>query len=398
MSETASSGTNSSGGVRTSRRRALAALAGGAAAAGALVASPEQLLAQQWADAPLPEGNTSPFSYRLAASTPQVFTGGSIYTATNANIPALTGLSINLLEVLPGAVREIHWHPNAAELNYCLEGEGEIGVLSTTGESATFAISPGAIAFLPIGDAHYIRNTGSGLLRLLIGFSNEDASHQTLSETLPWVPSDLLNQTLGVPAGTLPILPPRGDLAIVPVEQKSTPAASPDPTAFSTRVENLAVQQFAGGTVQPVRVDVLPRLDGMTLLKLDIDTRSIREPHWHGNASEFNYCASGTAQVGIVAPTGESWTFALETGDVAFIPKNWFHYIAAVGDDPVVILAFFDATAPNRIDLTSMVSFFSPDVMAASFGVDPATFGDLPDQGTVVIAGPLVDAVATPQP
>jgi len=102
--------------------------------------------------------------------------------------------------------------------------------------------------------------------------------------------------------------------------------------------------------------------------------------------------------VGIVSPDGESWTFTLEAGDVAFIPKNWFHYIAAVGDAPVVILAFFDATAPNRIDLTSMVSFFAPEVIAASFGVDPAAFGDLPDQGTAVIAGPVSDVPATPQP
>lgn len=383
---------------RTTRRRALGLLAGGGVAAGVATAIPRGIFAQEMSDQPpaLGKDNTSPFSYRLSASDPQIYSGGELRVATIANIPALSGLSINLLDVNPGAVREIHWHPNAGEINYCLEGEGTIGVLSSTGESATIAISPGSITFMPIGDAHYIRNTGSSLLRLLIGFSNEDAQHQTFSEVLPWVPSDLLNQTLGIPPGTMPLLPPRGDLAIVAVEEESSEIATADPTPFSTRVESLAVQEFAGGIVQPVRVDVLPRLEGMTLLKLDINVDSIREPHWHGNASEFNFCASGTAQIGIVSPTGESWTITLETGDVAYIPKNWFHYIACIGDEPAEILAFLDAVAPSRIDLTAMTNWFPAEVLAASFGVELEVFATLPKNGTVVIAGPLDGDGANP--
>ncbi|CAN5681882.1 hypothetical protein BH09CHL1_BH09CHL1_12550 [soil metagenome] len=373
--------------ARTTRRHALGAIAGGGIAAGVATIIPRNVLAQDLQT--LGKDNTSPFSYRLSQSDPQVYEGGVLRTATAENIPALSGLSINLIEIHPGAMREIHWHPNAGEINYCLEGEGTIGVLSTTGESATIAISPGTITFMPIGDAHYIRNTGTATLRLLIGFSNENAEHQTFSEVLPWVPADLLNQTLGVAPGTMPLLPPRGDLAIVSIGDETTEAASTDPSPFSTQVENLVVQEFAGGTVQPLRVDVVPRLEGMTLLKLDINVDSIREPHWHGNASEFNYCASGMAQIGIVSPSGESWTVTLETGDVAYIPKNWFHYIAGVGAEPTVILAFFDAVAPNRIDLTTMTNWFPAEVLAASFGVDPEVFATLPKNGTAVIAGPL---------
>jgi len=344
-----------------------------------------------------PDGAT-PFNYRLGASAPQVFTGGTLRTATVANIASLAGLSIILLDIDPGALRELHWHPNAGEINYVLEGEGSIGILSATQETATFAIRPGSITYVPIGDAHYIRNTGPETLRLLVGFSNEAAQHFDMSNALPWVPSDLLNQTLGVAPGTLPIFPPRGDLAVVPVSGEAEPARDAA-TPFSTHVDDLLLQKFAGGTVQPVRVDVLPKLTGMTLLKLDIDGGALREPHWHGNASEFNFCASGTAQIGIVAPTGESWTFVVETGDVAYIPKNWFHYIASVDDEPLLFLAFFDNIAPNRVDLSGMTAFFPPEVLAASFGMDPEIFGSLPPRETVVIAAPLSpdDGDATPE-
>jgi oxalate decarboxylase len=375
---------------RTSRRRAIGAIAGGGLATGIAAAMARNGAA--WDATPAATvadaSGTTPFNYRLGASTPQVFAGGTLRTATKANIDSLLGLSLNVLEIYPGAARELHWHPNCGEINYCLSGEGIIGVLSAAGDWATFAIVPESITFIPVGDAHYIRNTGSEPLQLLIAFSSEEPGHLDLSQVLPWVPDDLLNQTLGVAPGTLPALPPRGDLTVVNVEGTAEPT-SDAPTDFSTQVSALAVQEFAGGTVQPVRVDVIPRLDGMTLLKLDIDGGALREPHWHGNASEFNYCASGTAQVGIVAPSGESWTFVVETGDVAYIPKNWFHYIASLDDEPLVFLAIFDNVAPNRVDLSGMADFFPPEVLAASFGVDPAVFGDLPKRGTVVIAPPV---------
>ena len=157
---------------------------------------------------------------------------------------------------------------------------------------------------------------------------------------------------------------------------------------------------FGGGTVQALKVDVVPKLADMTLLRLVVTVGAVREPHWHGNAAEFNYCVRGTAQVGIVAPSGESWTFTMNDGDVAFIPNNWFHYIANVGDEELEIVAFFDATAPSRIDLSTMVGFFPPEVLAASLDVTPDLFTDLPKDGTVVIAPPIatVDPEGTPAP
>ncbi|MDQ3657157.1 MAG: cupin domain-containing protein, partial [Chloroflexota bacterium] len=171
---------------RLSRRRALEALAGGGMAAGLAAALARTGIA--WDDAtPAVQPSTSspngatPFNYQLGASEPQVFTGGTLRTATVRNIESLAGLSINILEIDAGALRELHWHPNAGEINYVLEGEGTIGILSASQETATFAIRPGSITYVPIGDAHYIRNTGPDTLRLLIGFSNEAAEHLDMS-------------------------------------------------------------------------------------------------------------------------------------------------------------------------------------------------------------------------
>jgi oxalate decarboxylase/phosphoglucose isomerase-like protein (cupin superfamily) len=254
---------------------------------------------------------------------------------------------------------------------------------------------------MPKGDAHYIRNTGQDTMRLVLGFSDAAAENLDFSACLPWVPSDLINQTLGVPAGTLPMLPVRGDLLLVQVEGAPAEIPSADPTPFSTTLDHLTTQAVAGGAIHPLRVDALPRLDSITVFNLVIDGGAVREPHWHGNASEFNYCVRGAAQLGIVAPSGESWTFTVEAGDVAFVPENWFHYIANVNDDePAEFLAFFTNTVPSHVELSTMADYFPPEVMAASFGIDPGVFAALPKRGTVVIAPPLGadGGEATPEP
>jgi oxalate decarboxylase len=374
---------------RFSRRRAMGALATGGLAAGLVHrAMPDPAQAQDTPSSTQvnPDG-TTPFNFHLAASEPVSFAAGTFRIASQEEMPRIEALSIHLVEIAPGGVREVHWHPNASEINYVLTGEGVVGVLSTSGENAISPVGPGTTTFIAQGDAHFIENTGSAPLTLLIGFSSPDPDHISLSQALPWVPATVVAQVLDLPPGALPPLPPRGDLAIVPLAETTT-ATTDAPAPFSAPLDALPESAFGGGTVQVLRPDAIPSLAGMTMLRLVIDQGAVREPHWHGNAAEFNYCVQGTGQIGIVSPSGEAWTFVVSAGDVAFIPTNWFHYIANVGEGPLELVAFFDDVAPSRIDLSTMAEFFPSAVLAASFGLAPGAFGGVPDQGTVVIAPP----------
>lgn len=382
-------------------RRAIGAFATAGIAAGLVMqadrahATPDDPQSSQ-----LNTDGTTPFNFRLTASTPSTYAGGTIRTVSVAEMPRLAGLSMQLVEIAPGALREVHWHPNATEIGYVLQGEGVMSILATSGDNARFPIAAGTSTIVLRGDAHSIENNGTSPLLILIGFSDVTPMHLTFSEAMPWIPTRVIEQTLGVAAGTLPAFPPRGDLAIVPNPAPGATVPSPIDSPYSAPLSALPLATFGGGTVQALRTEVVPKLADMTLLRLIIDVGAVREPHWHGNAAEFNYCVRGTAQVGIVSPSGESWTFTVNEGDVAFIPDNWFHYIANAGDEEVEIVAFFDAIAPSRIDLSTMAGFFPPEVLAASLNVSPDLFADLPTEGTIVIA-PLVSTVGpegTPAP
>ena len=57
----------------------------------------------------------------------------------------------------------------------------------------------GDIGYVPMGAGHYIRNTGSGILRLLIGFNNGHYHSHDLNTWLASNPPDVLATNLDLP-------------------------------------------------------------------------------------------------------------------------------------------------------------------------------------------------------
>jgi oxalate decarboxylase len=297
-------------------------------------------------------------------------------------------------------VRELHWHLGAHELGYVMAGQGRMGIFSTDGTGDTFDIQPGSITFVPEGYTHYIQNTGEETLHLILAFTQEQPGTMDLSQALPGFPQHLLAETFGVPDADFPFLATRGDRSIVqlPAPRGDVGMATPVVSAsspYSVQTEQVAQKEFVGGggSARPVSTKDIPLLQGITLFTLNIVPHGLREPHWHPDTGELNYCVSGRGQIGLVAPDGSVQTFAIEPGTIGFMPSNWFHYIANVTDDPLEMLVFFAGpTAPGpHIELSQTVGYFPPDIVAASFGVDPAAFAALPKRGDVFLAAPVAN-------
>lgn len=398
---------------RQSRRAVVGRLGLGSLAAGLLTTTAAGAVsAQSWEDLtpdstpPGAPGNSfplegitgglPPFAFPLEASAPVEYASGAVRWATGEQLPTLQGVSMASLRLAPGGMRELHWHLNAHELNVCLAGAGQIGIFAPDGTSETIDIGPGSITFIPDGYTHYIANTGADELHLVIAFTHERLETTDFSQALPAMPTPLLAQVFGVTANEFPFLATRGDRVLVPLDAPEagavagTPVAAA-PSAYSVTIDQLAVTSLTGGTVQPLTDQQIPKLEGVTVFPLSAVPYGLREPHWHPNAAELNYCVSGEAQIGIVAPDGNVQTFAVNAGDIAYIPRNWFHYIANTGDEPLQFLIFFLTPDPHiqTVNLSLTVDHVPASVLAASFGSDPAAFAALPKRGNVGIVPPV---------
>jgi oxalate decarboxylase len=146
--------------------------------------------------------------YPLGAQQPRSVPGGGAQrTVTADEFPISTTLSSSVLEIEPGAMRQLHWHPLADEWQYYLEGAAEVAVYLERGHAVTEQFEAGDIGYVPKGAGHYIRNTGSGILRLVLGFNNGHYHSHDLNAWLASNPVDVLATNLGLPLTVAEALP-----------------------------------------------------------------------------------------------------------------------------------------------------------------------------------------------
>lgn len=328
------------------------------------------------------------FRFGLEQSQGEVFEGGTKRTATARDIQGLRGLSIYSLTISPGCLRELHWHPNAGELSYCLEGQGRMGIFSPAGDHDIFDFRAGHITFIPRNYLHFIENTGAVPLRMIVAFSHENPEHIDVSESFDYFPSSVMAKPFGIPDELFERLPKRGDTFLVKNMTQGRLEGTYDHPAspYAVHADELSFKEFEGGKVRLTKKENLARLEDCTVFLLTAQGRGLREPHWHPNAGELNYCVSGNASVGIFGPGGVRETVNVGPGDVVFIPAGWFHYIDNVGDTPIEFLVFFSNVTPNHIDLTQTFDYFPRGIYASSFGKEASAFDPLPKRGDVFIA------------
>ena len=156
-----------------------------------------------------------------------------------------------------------------------------------------------------------------------------------------------------------------------------------NPYLFDLAKSAPVLDKKKAGTVQAAYEKVFPIVAGQdaSMVLVVLDKGGIREPHWHPNAWEFDYCISGKARMSVVAPNNEWQIFDVEPGQVVFIPQGYFHYFENIGSDKLHFLVVFnDSAAESDDDIGISVSLggIPKHVLAATFGVDKSVFDKVP--------------------
>src|SRR5262249_59157733 len=72
--------------------------------------------------------------YRLLADDPRVNNkGGRLWVVDSKKFPISRTITGAILELEPGALRELHWHPTADEWQYVLEGQVSVTMFGSHG-------------------------------------------------------------------------------------------------------------------------------------------------------------------------------------------------------------------------------------------------------------------------
>ncbi|MEB2282943.1 oxalate decarboxylase family bicupin [Lysinibacillus xylanilyticus] len=146
------------------------------------------------------------FKHRLLAQTPIKTPGGSVRIVDSTNFPISKNIAAALVEIKPGAMRELHWHPNNDEWQYYLQGQGRMTVFAANGVARTFDYRAGDVGYVPFANGHYIENTGTETLWFLEMFKSDRFQDVSLNQWMALTPSELVQSNLNIGPELLNVL------------------------------------------------------------------------------------------------------------------------------------------------------------------------------------------------
>jgi oxalate decarboxylase len=160
--------------------------------------------------------NKSRYTFNLAGMAPtQLRSGGQVQVVDSSNFPASTQIAAAMVTLKPGAIREMHWHPNVSEWQYWIRGKGRMTVVTTSATARTMDFNANDVGYVPSMAGHSIENTGTEDLVFLEMFKSPRYADISLNQWIARMPDKMAEAHLKLPLSTIRSAP-QGDNDVLP--------------------------------------------------------------------------------------------------------------------------------------------------------------------------------------
>ncbi len=124
--------------------------------------------------------------FRMLAQEPHsIHKGGREWRVGSDRFPIAKTVTGVVLDLEPGGLRELHWHPNADEWQYVIDGSDiNVTLFGSHGRYREETLNKGDVGYIPQGYGHSIENRGSKRCRVLIGLNT---GHYEAIDLSMWV-------------------------------------------------------------------------------------------------------------------------------------------------------------------------------------------------------------------
>jgi oxalate decarboxylase len=156
----------------------------------------------------LQDKETNPYKYSIEAALPQRNSeAGTARTAQYKLWPALQNIAMFSVDLTDQGMRELHWHPDTAEMGYITHGKGRMTIVNPDGSADTFEMHQGDVYFIPRAYPHHFEDTGDDDLKLLVFFDQAAPGDIGVRTSLGCYSRDVLAATFKVDLSALPQFP-----------------------------------------------------------------------------------------------------------------------------------------------------------------------------------------------
>lgn len=148
------------------------------------------------------------FNFSMQSMEPTYKTkSGEVRVVDSRNFAVSTTIAAAHVIVKPGGLRELHWHQNADEWQYYMQGKGRMTVFFNGAKARTADFNAGDVGYVPKTLGHYVENTGDTDLIFLEMFKADRFEDLSLSDWISHSPPELIMQHLGISKETLQRIP-----------------------------------------------------------------------------------------------------------------------------------------------------------------------------------------------
>ena len=126
------------------------------------------------------------------------FPGGELRIVSQKEFPIQKTLTGAIMLLKPGALREMHWHPNADEWQLYLSGQARVTIFGAHGRTKTAAFGPGQVAFIKQGFGHFVEQVGDEPTKVLILFNSPEYQEINMSTWLAANPDGFISDNFGI--------------------------------------------------------------------------------------------------------------------------------------------------------------------------------------------------------
>ncbi|MFZ5782535.1 MAG: cupin domain-containing protein [Pseudomonadota bacterium] len=331
------------------------------------------------------------FSFALSKVPMTQYDGGAARQAGTYNFPVSKNIAGVYMTLEPGAIRELHWHADAAEWAYVIEGRSRITLTSPEGQVQIADVDAGGIWYFPRGWGHSIEGLGPNGTKFILVFNNGEFTEQSTFSITDWIsntPMSMLKEYLGWTDEQIERLPKkqvyisRAAPATPPIAD-ARPRDSSAPPMPLTHVYQLRERKptsvVAGNSLRLVSAREFPASFNMTGAIVRLEPGAMRGLHWHPNADEWQFVLTGTMELSVFASGGKAGLSRLDAGDVGYVPKGYGHALKNPSKDvPAEILIVFNAGDYQSIELDDWMATNPSNALADTFQVPPNLVDRLP--------------------
>jgi oxalate decarboxylase len=155
------------------------------------------------------------YTFKMSAMTPTRKTpGGEVRIVDSRNFPVSKNVASALITLKPGALRELHWHPNASEWQFWIAGKGRMTVVMNEGRARTMDFNANDVGLVPRVAGHYIENTGDTDATFLEMFKADQFIDISLNNWLRRVPPEAVSAHLNLDQELIAKIPAEKELVI----------------------------------------------------------------------------------------------------------------------------------------------------------------------------------------